>query len=41
MTHAEQAVIPDADHLLHTMNPHAYNQTVLAYLARQEEMSQV
>lgn len=37
--HAERAVIPGADHLLHAMNPRAYNQTVLAYLGRQEEAS--
>ena len=34
MPQALRAVIQDASHLLHGMNPSAYNATVLAFLAR-------
>jgi pimeloyl-ACP methyl ester carboxylesterase len=29
----ERTVIPNASHLLHSMNPDVYNATVLAFLA--------
>ncbi|HEX5838582.1 MAG TPA: alpha/beta hydrolase [Anaerolineales bacterium] len=34
LPNAEQALINDASHLLHVMNPDAYNSTVLAFLAK-------
>lgn len=34
MLHAEHVQISDAAHLLHVMNPQAYNSTVLGFLAR-------
>ena len=34
LPHAERATIPRASHSMHTMNPQAYNETVLAFLDR-------
>jgi pimeloyl-ACP methyl ester carboxylesterase len=34
MPNAEQATIPGASHVLHSHNPQAHNDVVLAFLAR-------
>lgn len=36
LPHAEQAVIPEASHILHSQNPEVHDETVLRFLARTE-----